>query len=133
MLGSASSLEIETEDTASILTEFTDGILCEFHLDYVQRAYSRSCHVIGEEGTIRWEWDRPAVRRYDPDEETWIEERSWGEEWTMNQMYISEMEHFLRCVLDGRRTRSSLKDGWKDLRFALEAKKSARNGTHREI
>lgn len=133
MLGRGSSLEIETEDTASLVARFEDDVLCEFHLDYVQRAYSRSCHVIGEAGTIRWDWDESAVRRYDPRRETWVEEATWGDEWESNRMYVDEMEHFVRCVERDSETRSPLAEGRDDLEVALAAKKSAETGQHVQL
>jgi Predicted dehydrogenases and related proteins len=45
--GKLSRLEIETEDTAAILLRFASGSIGEVHLDYVQRAYNRTCHIIG--------------------------------------------------------------------------------------
>ena len=40
--GKLSHLEIQTEDTAALLLRFMDGTVGEVHLDYVQRAYSRT-------------------------------------------------------------------------------------------
>ena len=54
--GKLSHLEVETEDTAALLFRFSNGTIGEVHLDYVQRAYSRTCHIIGDEGTIRWDY-----------------------------------------------------------------------------
>ena len=61
MLGQRSHLDVETNDVAAIITETADDAICEFHMDYVQRVYSRSCHVVGEEGTIRWSWGDATV------------------------------------------------------------------------
>ena len=51
-----SSLHIETEDTAAILLRFAHGAIGTVHLDYIQRAPSRTCRIIGEEGTILWDY-----------------------------------------------------------------------------
>ena len=130
MFGSTSSLDIETEDTASLISRFEDDVLCEFHLDYVQRSYSRSCHVIGEDGTIRWEWDSGCVRYYDSTAETWVETGDWSDEWETNRMYVDEVLHFLDRVAQGDETRTPLTEGWEDLRVALAAKESAESGRH---
>lgn len=47
-----STLDIQTEDTAAILIRFMSGAIGTMNLDYIQRTVSRSCRVIGEEGTI---------------------------------------------------------------------------------
>ncbi len=129
MFGDSSSLEIETEDTAALISRTATETIVEFHLDYVQRDYSRSYHIIGEQGTLRWEWEQSAVRRYDPQNDTWITEAAW-DDWNMNQMYIDEMEHFMSCVEDARETISSIRDGYSDLEVALAAKESASSGEH---
>jgi predicted dehydrogenase len=132
MLNSASSLEIDTEDSASLITEFTDDEIVEFHLDYIQRPYSRSCHIVGEKGTIRWEWDWSSVKYYNSQEGEWVTENKWPE-YEANQMYIDEMKHFLQCVNNKKETRSTLSDGYKDLKIAVAAKDSAKSGRHIEL
>lgn len=133
MIGDNSSLEIETEDTAAIIVRFENDVICEIHVDYVQRSYSRSCQIIGENGTIRWEYDWSSVRRYDPDKNEWVVEESWEDDWEMNQMYIDEMEHFLHCVQNEVETRSTLFDGYHDLLVVLGAKESASSSRHVDL
>jgi predicted dehydrogenase len=127
MVGESSALEIETEDTAALISRTTMDTLVEFHLDYIQRPYSRSYHTIGEEGTIRWEWGESSVRRYDPQDERWITESAWPD-WETDQMYRDEIEHFLSCVESGTKTRSPVADGYRDLEAALAAKESGSTG-----
>ncbi len=129
IVGEASSLDIETEDTAAIISRTDTDTILEFHLDYVQRKYSRSYHIIGEQGTIRWDWGNQSVRRYDPDNEAWITEATW-DEWETDQMYLDEIKHFLSCVENNSETRSSIHDGYQDLKVALAAKESETTGKH---
>lgn len=130
MLGKDSNLDIETEDTAALVTRTSDNVIVEFHLDCVQRDYSRSYYVIGEEGTIRWEWGDKSVRRYDPEDEIWITEDIWDESRDINQMYVDEVQHFISCVEQGGETVSPIQDGYRDLQVALAAKESASSGSH---
>ena len=92
-----SHLEIETEDTAAILLRFKNGVIGEIHLDYVQRIYSRSCQIIGDEGTIRWDYSEGIVRSYTSTTDTW-QKFDNPRNWTPNQMYVDELRHFLRCI-----------------------------------
>ena len=124
MVGNASSLEIETEDTAAIVSRTATDQIVVFHLDYVQRDYNRSYEITGDGGTLRWECDQATVQRYDPQSETWIVESSW-DDWEMNQMYIDEIEHFLSRVGENRETVSPVRQGYADLEVALAAKESA--------
>src|SRR5262249_30026105 len=53
--GHLSSLEMETEDVASLICQHTNGAVSEIHLDYVQRTYERGCQIVGEQGSIFWD------------------------------------------------------------------------------
>ncbi len=130
MLGKSSSLEIETEDTAAVIGRSINDVLVEFHLDYIQQDYSRSYHVIGERGSIRWQWGQSEVRRYDPQEDVWVTESQWDEDREMNQMYLNEIEHFRSCVAGDRETITPIAEGIHDLEVALAAKESASLGEH---
>jgi predicted dehydrogenase len=124
--GRLSSLEIDTEDTAALLLRFANGAIGEIHLDYVQRAYSRSAEIIGEKGTIRWDYALRAVRWYSAEDRRW---RAFNdpETWEPNDMYLDEMRHFLRC-LDGAETPAlDLINAKRVLEIALAAKAAAEN------
>lgn len=66
-----SNLEIQTEDVAGILLRFENGTIGTVHLDYVQRSASRTCRVIGEKGTILWDYFAPNVSWYESDKGAW--------------------------------------------------------------
>ncbi len=119
-----SNLEIETEDVAAILLRFDCGAIGEVHLDYVQRAYSRSCHIIGEEGTIHWDWCEGIVRWYSAKTKKWkIYENP--PEWESNKMYIDEMEYFRACIHNKTTSFLDVEQAKQVLRIALAAKHSA--------
>jgi predicted dehydrogenase len=119
-----SRLEIDTEDTAALLLRFADGALGEVHLDYVQRTYSRSCQVIGDEGTIRWDYATGLAQVYRPSNRAWeIVNDSTG--WDPNQMYVDELNHFLRCLAGAETSTLDVDDAARVLDVALAAKESA--------
>ncbi len=121
-----SHLELDTEDIAAILLRFAGGAIGEVHLDYIQRAYSRNCQIIGEKGTIRWEFGGP-TRWYDAGQQSWaaFEEPSG---WQVNQMYLDEIAHFLAC-LDGRASSPlDVTEGRRVLEVALAARRAAVTG-----
>lgn len=125
--GKLSRLEIETEDTAALLLRFTNGAIGEIHLDYVQRAYSRTCQIIGDEGTVRWDYTTGEVRWYSSSTGKWeVFKDSAG--WEPNQMYKDEMQHFQRCLAGVEAPVLDLIQGAEVLKVALAAKNSARNG-----
>lgn len=125
--GRLGRLEIDTEDTAAMLLRFTSGAIGEVHLDYLQRAYSRTCHLIGEEGTIRWDYSAGEVRCYTASERRW---RSWANPagWEPNQMYIDEIRHFVECLTRDAHPAADVFEAAQVLKIALAAKTSARSG-----
>ena len=122
--GHLSHLQIETEDTAAILLRFNSGAIGEIHMDYVQRTYSRSCHIIGDEGTIRWDYSSGEVRYYSAATRQWqIFSNPSG--WEPNQMYLDEMKHFSRCLAGEEKPAQDAVEAARILQVALAAKASA--------
>ncbi len=124
MAGKLSRLEIDSEDTAALLLRFTCGALGEIHLDYIQRAYSRTCQIIGEEGTIHWDYLAGQVRWYSAHTRAWQYCASPAG-WQTNQMYVDEIGHFLACLAGEQQAELDIREGAKVLRIALAAKQSA--------
>lgn len=122
--GKLSELEIETEDTAEILLRFTSGSIGEIHMDYVQRIYSRACQIIGDEGTIRWDYTTGTVSCYSAGVGKW---RTFSdpEGWTPNQMYLDEVRHFINCLSGEEQPTQDLVEASRTLCVALAARTSA--------
>jgi predicted dehydrogenase len=123
-----SNLEIDVEDTAEILLRFENGAIGEVHLDMVARSYSRNCEIIGDEGTIRWDFTDKSVRVYSATDKRW-DRYPMESNYDPNNMYLEEMKHFLDCIKFGRKPISDGINGLKTLKIALAAKESAEKGT----
>ncbi|KAA6463098.1 Gfo/Idh/MocA family oxidoreductase [Acidobacteria bacterium AB60] len=123
--GHWSELDIDVEDTASILMEFeVDGrpLPVHLHQDYLQSPPSRQCEVIGDRGKVLMDLNAKKVtfyRRHDsnPQEHSFLE-------FERNQLFIDQAEHFLVCVNNRSRPIVDLVDGVQSLRMALAAKDS---------
>jgi predicted dehydrogenase len=126
MVSSRSHLNIDVEDLAELVLRMEDGTLCEIHLDYVQQPDSRSCKIIGDEGTLEWNLDDHAVKEYQPERGKWKTHDL--PEWKTNEMYVDELDHFFSCVESRCETICGLKSGFKDLQVALSALRSAESG-----
>lgn len=125
--GKLSHLAIETEDTAAILLRFVGGTIGQIHVDYLQRAYSRTCQLIGEEGTIRWDYDAGEVRWYSAGTNAWdVIANPPG--WQANQMYADEIQHVLRCLAGSEQPAVNIEEGTRVLGLALAAKASSQEG-----
>lgn len=123
--GRLSDLEIETEDTAAIILKFRSGALGEIHLDYVQRTLSRSCHVIGDRGTIRWDLASGSVSWFIAGSASW-ERLDLPAQWVANSLFVDEMRHFIACLDGKERSELDAMDASRVLDIALAAKAAAR-------
>jgi len=125
--GHLTHLEIDTEDVAAILLRFVNEAIGEVHLDYIQRSYRRSCDLIGEEGTITWEYSTGQVKMYLPSVGSWtVFDQS--PDWEPNEMYLDETRHFLRCLAGDENPTLDVFEGKRVLEIALAAKASAVQG-----
>ncbi|MDQ6674787.1 MAG: Gfo/Idh/MocA family oxidoreductase [Chloroflexota bacterium] len=97
MATQASSLEIDTEDTAEIVLQFADGRLASVHVDFVRRPPRRSLEVVGENGVLRWEYDEGRVLHYSPPTRQWRVEEG-DPRFERNDMFLDELRHFVGCV-----------------------------------
>jgi len=126
--GKLSSLEIDTEDTAEILLRFREGSIAEVHLDYIQRSYSRSCQIIGEEGTILWDLNDGQVRLYTAESGKW-QTFPQDPSYDMNQMYIEEIRHFLQCIEGNTMPVQDINSASRAIEIALAAKRASQKET----
>jgi predicted dehydrogenase len=125
--GHLSSLEIETEDVAILLCRHAGGAMSEIHLDYVQRTYERGCQIVGELGSIFWEFNAGAVRWYDAARKQWTTFPQ-PETWEINQMYVDEMKHFLECLAEQRPTTLPIPEAAALMQVVFAAKDSSAQG-----
>ena len=126
--GHWSSLEIDVEDTASILLECEyDGrpLPVHVHQDYVQRPPSRACQIVGEGGKILV--DLPALEVRVVTSENPEGELHRVNDLQRNQLFLDELSHFLACVAGKENPLTNLHDGMQSLRIGLAAHQSIRS------
>jgi len=119
-----SSLNIQTEDTADIILDFKNGMQGNIHLDYIRRVPARNCQIIGEKGTITWDFFAKKCLLEIVGKP--LQEFSYSD-FDRNDMYVKEMKHFIDCVRNKRIPLIDLKQGMDVLNIALAAKKSAQS------
>ena len=96
--GRFSALEIDVEDMVSLCLEYEQPRrLVNIHLDFLQRAASRTCKFIGSEGTLVWNGIADCIDLYRADARQWsrIEVPAVPDK---NAMYLDELSHFLQAV-----------------------------------
>jgi len=119
-----SSLEIETEDVAILVCRHAGGAMSEIHLDYVQRTYERGCQIVGELGSVFWDFNARTVRWYNAANKEWSV-YSQPAAWEVNQMYVDEMKHFLECLAEHRATTLPISEAVNVMRVVFAAKESS--------
>lgn len=99
--GHYSQLEIDVEDLVEVTLEYqAPARLINIHLDLVQRAPVRRCRFIGETGTLLWDGLTDRIECYKAETGKWETFDQFGC-LDRNQMYLDELEHFLRCIEHG--------------------------------
>jgi predicted dehydrogenase len=127
--GHLSHLEIDVEDTASILMECcVEGRSLPVHLqqDYVQRPPCRQCEVIGDEGKVLADFHAPTVVVYDGQGNVAAKHNFPGFE--RNQLFLDEIRHLLNCVKNRENPLVDLRAGMNSLQLALSVKESMSTG-----
>ena len=120
-----SDLEIDVEDTADIILKFSNNAIGNIHLDMIQRSPTRYCHVIGSEGTLKWDGMTDLVTLVS------IKNNEWSvlhpaEKIDRNEMYLIEIKHFFECVNRRKEPLISGYEGKRVLEIALAALESSK-------
>lgn len=127
--GHWSHLEIDVEDTASMLMECQiDGRPLPVHLqqDYLQRPATRECEIVGDQGRAYVDFLSGTAMRVDSTGE--IADQKIVAGFERNQMFVDELQHFFACVESRRKPVVDLTDGVESLRIAVAARLSIASG-----
>ncbi len=119
----ASSLEIETEDISLNILETQTGILGTISLDYLQKELARTCKIVGDKGTIIWNYKESKVIWQTHDNLTWQEFNYNHTE--RNDRFVSIIKTFLESKNNNSDYRlTTVKDAIESLKMVETAKKS---------
>lgn len=114
-----SNLEIETEDTCVAGFQFKNKVIGSVRCDYLQQHYTRNCKVVGELGTVEWDFEENIV---------WLKTKGKKKaafkvkNYDANTMYADEVKYFLNCVDKRKKTRNGIKDSLVVLRHLIRKK-----------
>lgn len=131
MHGKVSSLDVEIDDLYAAVVKFASGVQATLVIEVISRPAVRSARVIGEEGTMVWDFGARQVREWSQSERRWIEHpdpppvEGPGGAWVAENMYIEEMRGYLRAILEGREHYPFTLEGDAQLLAALAALETA--------
>jgi predicted dehydrogenase len=124
---SQSDLELEVEDTAEIGLRFKSGVIGSVFLSYVQYPADHTLEIVGTKGTIRWDNAKGAVwvfYRENKDLQTY----PLPPKFERNDLFLSEMTHFLAVIQENENAICDLEDGLRSLKLTRAVHESAENG-----
>lgn len=118
------ALNIDTEEISEIVCEFKSRAIGNIHLDYVSRTYERNIHIVGEKGSLFWDYRQGAVKVYLAEEDKW-EAYHQPLNYDTNQMFIDELSYFISCIQNNQYTFNDIEEAAKTLKLALAVKESS--------
>lgn len=92
---STNSLDITGEEMAELVLNYPDKQV-SIHLDYLQRDYHRTIRILGDEGSLMWDWNTGTVtlKRIGEKPEIVFEESDFD----VNQLYVDELRDFFNLI-----------------------------------
>ncbi len=127
VLGEQNVLGIEVEELADVVIRFQSGILCELHLNYLQRPPAHFLEIYGSEGTISWNSISGMLKLYRVDDQSW-ETHPLPRTFERNDLFLAEMRHFIQIVSGNQAPMCSLEDGIQIQKIITAFYKSAEVG-----
>lgn len=124
--GRFSDLGINADDLSSILLKFKNNTIGEVHLDYFQKPSNRGCKIVGTKGTLTWNISKNTVNFFNNKTRKW-QKLFEIKNFDFNNTYIKEIEYFLQCSKNNKKTINDLKQGVQVLKIALKVLKSSRS------
>ena len=96
---STNLLDITGEEMAELVLNYPDKQV-SIHLDYLQRDYHRTIRVLGDKGSLMWDWNLGTVtlKRVGEEPEIVFEEIDFD----INQLYIDELCDFFNLIQDNK-------------------------------
>ena len=95
-------------------------ISASVNLDFIRQDVTRTCTLIGDQGSIKWDGVAGIVYIYDVEQQQWIEH--FSDENSGVNSYQNEWEHFTDCIKGIAHPLISGKDGQNVLSVIAAAK-----------
>jgi len=127
--GKFSNLKINSDDLSVSLIKFKNNLIGELHLDFFQRPYFKRFKIRCQNGIIYWDSNSNLLKIYNINSKKWIIKKI-NKNYNLtskksNSMYIDEINYFLNCVNNTKKTFNNFDDGLKVLKIALSIRKAS--------
>jgi len=114
-------LQLEVEDTADLKLMSRNGLSVSIHIDFVSKHPVRECMIEGVTGYFHWDGIKCAVGSQSSSGCFKVKEFDDNRD----QMYRSQLSHFMACVEQGIQPKVSLDEGIEVLKLIDAAKRSS--------
>ncbi len=123
-------LDVKSEGLAEILLKFKSNAIGRIHLDFINPEYNRHCEIIGEKGSIKWDFAKKTieVRKYKSKRISKIKYEK-----NTNCMYLEEIKYVTGCINGQDNHLLKLSDAINTLKASLAAKESGRKNRPKKI
>lgn len=133
--GKISNLEADIDDVYQLILQFKSQIIGNVLIEVVSRKPMRIFIVIGEEGTIEWNWLAETVTLYESETKKtteFKEEKGFKEKGYISKenKYIDEIKHFLNAVKGKEKYMYTLEEDLNVLKLLEYAEQAAENKKH---
>ncbi len=102
------------------------------HLNYLQRPPEHFLEIIGSEGRISWNYLSGELRLYLTEDQTW-KSYPLPEDFSRNDLFLTEMRHFLQVAAGKKSPLCSLDDGIKVQKIITALYQAVEDGTATSI
>ena len=120
------SLKVKAEGIAEILLISKTNSIGRIHLDFINPKYNRHCEILGERGSIRWNFETKKIEIQKVGSSK-FRTIKYGTD--SNQMYVDEMKHVISCILGKKKNNLiTFIDAKRTLDISLAIKKSVSTG-----
>ncbi len=119
--------EPDLEEAAAVALHFASGAVGQVELRYSGRPPSHSLRLFGLRGAISWDLSEHTAYLLDGSGRV-SATAGPSPGFTVNDLFVDEMRHFLACVAGHEQPACTLGDGLAAMRIALAARESAATG-----
>ena len=130
------SIKTKTESFASIILKTKKRLVANLNIDYLRPFYERSCYIIGEKGSLRWEYNltKSAWSTYTQKVNSKVtlqllsksSNQVFNNIIKVNDMYINEIRNFIESIVLNKKPLVDGFDGLNTLRLGVAALESAK-------
>lgn len=133
--GKISNLDADIDDVYQLIFQFQNGIIGHILIEVVSRTPTRMLQVIGEQGTIEWDWEKDIVKLFNIYKKEWIkfkEKKGFMEEGYIAKEapYIKEIHNFIKSIREEEKYIYSLEEDLKILKLLEAAEESSLKQKH---